>query len=327
MYHQPKISVVIPCYNSEKYLEKAVDSVLNQSLKEIQIILVDDGSTDKTPTLLQHYKMADNRVEVVSHPKNAGLGVARNSGMQIANGQYTFFLDSDDYIHLNSFEVLYDKAQSEDLDILQMQHVRHENGQKQVLPDNLPPFTQAISGIDYYHQGFLIEPKACGKLWRTGFLKEHKLQFDTGYYEDIAMVFYAVSIAKKINNILFPAYHYIIRPGSITNQIKQKAHIDGLKKSLTNLQQLFTNQQLTDKDSSFPATYFLYLKELSMLALQTKDNTLIPETKNFVEEMTRRYKSFLKGNSLLDFKRRYLLQKSPFLYAKLKHSLKKTAKL
>ncbi len=326
MFHKPKISVIIPCYNSEAFLQKAVDSVINQSLSELQIILVDDGSTDKTSTLLQQYKMSDNRVEVVTHHENLGLGAARNSGMAKATGEYIFFLDSDDYIHPNSFEVLYEKSKDENLDILQMQYIRHQNGQKKVMPEYLPPFTKPITGLEYFHQDFLIEPKACVKLWRTGFIKEHHLQFDSGYYEDMAMVFYATSIAQRINNILFPAYHYIIRQGSITNQKKQKAHIDGLKQSLILLQQLFTNQQLTDHNSSFPASFFLYLKELSMLALHSEEQQIISDTKVFVRQMTQKYRSFIKNNRFLDFKRRYLLQKSPFLYAKLKYTIKKPAK-
>jgi len=318
MYHRPKISVIIPSYNSEEYLKKAVESVINQTLKELEIILVDDGSSDKTPTLLQHYKMADNRVEVITHPKNMGLGPARNSGINQAKGKYLFFLDSDDYIHPNSFEVLYEQAEKEQLEILQAQHIRHENGKKEILPKNLPVFPQPINGTSYYNQGFFIEPKACAKLWQTDFVKNNGLKFDTGYYEDIAMVMYAFSIAKSVNNTQFPAYHYIIRQGSITGQTVTDKHIDGFKNGLIRLQQLFMNPAITGKNSSFPTQYFLYLKELSVLAIKTQNIDLQRNIKEFVEKTGQKYQKFLLSNRLLSMPKRLILKKSPYLYAKLK---------
>lgn len=324
MFHKPKVSVIIPCYNSENYLKKAVDSVLNQSIAELQIILVDDGSTDKTPVLLQQYKLQDNRVEVVTHPKNKGLGPARNSGISIASGEYIFFLDSDDYIHPNSFEVLYDQAKTEQLDILQTQHIVHQNGHKTLMPPELPVFPNAISGIAYFNAGFFIEPKACAKLWRTEFIKKHNLQFATGYYEDMAMVFQGFALAQKVNNIEFPAYHYIIRQDSITQQIVTRTHIDGYKQSLIDMQHLFMHPELTGKSSAFVAGFFLYLKELAALALQTGDMSIINETKYFINQMTSKYARFLTGNRLLSFSKRFLLKKSPFLYAQLKKRYKKS---
>ena len=324
MYHIPKISVIIPCFNSERYLKKAVDSVLNQSISELQIILVDDGSTDKTPVLLQQYKMQDNRVEVISHPKNLGLGPARNSGMEIAGGEYLFFLDSDDYIHPNSFEVLYDKAQAEQLDILQAQHMVHKNGTKTLMPPNFQLFPKPVSGLEYFNSGFFIEPKACAKLWRTDFVKKHHLQFATGYYEDIAMVYQAFAMAEHVNNIAFPAYHYIIRQNSITQQTVTPEHIAGFKQSLIDMQSLFMRPELTGKQSAFVAGFFLYLKELSALALQTEDASIINETKDFVNQMVDKYAKFLSGNRLLPVSKRLLLKKSPFLYAQLKKMYKKS---
>ncbi len=324
MYHKPKVSIIIPCYNSENYLQKAVDSTLNQSLEELEIILIDDSSTDKTPVLLQQYKMQDNRVEVITHSENTGLGPARNSGIKIAAGEYLFFLDSDDYLHPNGLEVLYDKARAEQLDILQAQHIVHRNGNKKVMPPDLPPFSQPKTGIEYYNAGFLLEPKACAKLWRTEFINKHNLQFSSGYYEDLSMVFRAIFLAEKVNNHLFAPYHYIIRQNSITQQKPTQAHIKGFKQSLIDMQHLFLYPELTGKQSAFTAGFFLYLKELSAMALQTGDDRLIDQTKDFVKEMTDKYACFLSGNTLLPFIKRYILQYSPFLYARLKKMYKKS---
>ena len=101
------ISVIVPIYNVEKYLDRCMDTLLNQTLKDIEIIMVDDGSPDKCPTMCDEYAKKDNRVKVV-HKKNGGLGFARNSGLDIATGEYVAFIDSDDYVGLDMYKTLYD---------------------------------------------------------------------------------------------------------------------------------------------------------------------------------------------------------------------------
>jgi len=318
MFHKPKVSVIIPSYNSEKHLQKAVDSVINQTLKQIEIILIDDGSTDKTATLLQQYKMKDNRVEVYTHPKNLGLGPARNTGIKQANGEYISFLDSDDYFHLNFLESLYEKASAEDLEILQAQYVIHASDEKKVLPQDMIPFAHPISGIDYYNEGILIEPQAWSKLWKTDFFKKHNLAFATGYYEDMMMVHDAFSKAEKVNNLIFPGYHYILHKNSITGQQLTAKHINDYKNVVQNLQALFMNSHLTKQSSSFPVSYGLYLVHLCNMAQKLNQDELLTEVKEFIKNLLQKYGSFIRKNKNLQWQKRYLLSKSPCLYAKLK---------
>ena len=101
-----KVSVIIPIYNTEKYLVRCMDSVLGQTLKDIEIILVDDQSPDNAPAQCDKYVKMDSRVRVI-HKKNGGLGLARNSGLEIATGEYVAFLDSDDYVDKRMYELLY----------------------------------------------------------------------------------------------------------------------------------------------------------------------------------------------------------------------------
>ena len=111
----PKVSIILPIYNVEKYLDRCMDSLLNQTLEDIEIIMVDDGSPDKCPQMCDEYAKNDNRVKVV-HKKNAGLGFARNSGLDIATGEYVAFVDSDDYVGLNMYKTLYDRADTDKCD-------------------------------------------------------------------------------------------------------------------------------------------------------------------------------------------------------------------
>ena len=114
--NSPKVSVIIPGYNTEKYLPTCVSSVRNQTLKDIEIILVDDESPDNAPALCDEYARQDKRIKVV-HKKNGGLGLARNSGMEVASAKYVTFIDSDDYIDPTALEQLYLTSVSKDLDI------------------------------------------------------------------------------------------------------------------------------------------------------------------------------------------------------------------
>lgn len=112
----PKVSIIIPVYNVEIYLCRCIDTVKNQTLKEIEIILVDDESPDECPAICDRYASEDSRIKVI-HKKNQGLGLARNSGLDIATGEYVYFVDSDDYLSLDAAEVLYKEAKKYDLDI------------------------------------------------------------------------------------------------------------------------------------------------------------------------------------------------------------------
>lgn len=114
---QPKISIIVPIYNVEKYLKRCMDSLLRQTIKEIEIILVDDGSPDSCPAMCDEYAGSDPRVKVI-HKKNAGLGFARNSGIEIAKGKYIAFVDSDDYVDINMYCRLYEFATGNNYDVV-----------------------------------------------------------------------------------------------------------------------------------------------------------------------------------------------------------------
>ena len=113
----PKVSVVIPVYNVEKYLRQCMDSVVNQTLREMEIIAVDDGSTDSSGAILDEYAAADPRVKVI-HKANGGYGIGMNTGFDAATGEYIGIVESDDYADPEMFETLYNRAKLYDLDVV-----------------------------------------------------------------------------------------------------------------------------------------------------------------------------------------------------------------
>ena len=126
----PKVSIVIPVYNVEEYLRECLDSVVNQTLKEIEIVCVDDGSKDKSGAILDEYAVHDSRFKVI-HKENGGYGKAMNVGIDAATGEYIGIVEPDDYIEVSMFETLYKKAAEFDLDLIKSDFRRfwHENGQ------------------------------------------------------------------------------------------------------------------------------------------------------------------------------------------------------
>ena len=120
----PKVSIVVPVYNVEKYLDRCIDSLVNQTLKDIEIILVDDGSPDNCPQMCDAWACRDSRIKVV-HKENGGLGSARNAGLAEITGKYVAFVDSDDFVELNTYSVLFDATQGEQCDVVYMGYTNH----------------------------------------------------------------------------------------------------------------------------------------------------------------------------------------------------------
>ena len=135
----PKISIIVPVYKVEPYIHKCIDSILNQTFKEFELILVDDGSPDNCGNICDEYAKKDNRVRVI-HKENGGISSARNIGLDVSNGEYIGFVDSDDYIKLDMYERLYNscKVNNADISIIGTIEV-DENGKKlyEHIPDKL----------------------------------------------------------------------------------------------------------------------------------------------------------------------------------------------
>lgn len=151
----PKVSAIIPIYNVEKYLEKCLDSVINQTLKDIEIICVNDSSTDGCENIILEYAKKDDRIKLINHAKNEGLGYARNTGLISSNSDYISFIDSDDFVSVDYIEYLYNTALKYDADI--------------VFTDNIYTVNEIKSYIKpYYHNRIKIWKKKFKKTWNEG---------------------------------------------------------------------------------------------------------------------------------------------------------------
>lgn len=214
---EPLISVIVPVYNVEKYLKKCVESIIRQTYKNIEIILVDDGSTDNSGKICDELKSKDERIKVF-HKKNGGLSDARNYGIERMSGKWVTFIDSDDYIFSKYIEKLYSILESNKAEISICDPVH-------VFGENKPEFKEETNIIIYnslgaiqtmwYQTSFL--PSAWGKLYKSDIFKN--LRFTKGIiFEDIDIMHEIFMKANKIVYSTAQYYAYVHRENSITTQ-------------------------------------------------------------------------------------------------------------
>ena len=207
------VSIIVPIYNVKDYLSKCIDSIINQTYKNIEVLLVDDGSTDGCAELLEDYPL-DERFKIF-HKNNGGLSDARNYGLDRATGEYIFFLDSDDYIEFDAIEICLKKMIDSDSDIVEcrVKHISESDEFVHVRPDvGEYDNDEAIKGILDYR--FRIV--AWNKLYRANLW--NGIRFPKGKInEDEIIIPYIVEKCNRYTAISNPLYNYIQRTGSIMN--------------------------------------------------------------------------------------------------------------
>lgn len=202
-----KVSVIIPVYNAEEFLEECLNSVINQTLKEIEIICVDDGSKDQSLNILEKYAQKDSRIKILTQ-HNRGPGAARNEALNVVNGEYVAFVDADDWIEKDSLKELYEN--SDDVDMVLFNAVEHLTGtenKKRIYPvdDSEKIFTYK----DYKNLVMNSEIIVCSKLHKLSFIKENDLEFsNSGLYEDVFFHTKSMIRAKKLKHINKIFYNY-----------------------------------------------------------------------------------------------------------------------
>ena len=202
-----KVSIIVPVYNVEKYLEKCLDSLVNQSFKNIEIIIVNDGSTDNSEKIINKYCQKYHNIKYLKK-KNGGLSSARNYGLKFAKGEYILFVDSDDYIDNNMVELMYNAIIKDDNDIVVCEF-NYDYGNKKVRSNSNLDYTS-----DLKKKYLLTPPMACIRLYKRNIF--NNIKFKEGiYYEDLEINPKMVLYTKKISFINKALYNYVIHDNSI----------------------------------------------------------------------------------------------------------------
>lgn len=240
-----KFSLIIPIYNVEKYIEQCLTSILEQSYKNLEIILVNDGTKDNSMKVIEKY-LSDSRIKVINK-ENGGLSSARNAGLEIATGEYISFVDSDDWLDKDLYKMLCSKIENEDIILfeylsisdtqeseeLELRKRNHLKKQKEIFGDEEERFFKKVSWSCWT------------KLYRREFIERNSFRFIEGIiYEDINWEIETIYFAKKIKYIPFLGYYYrISRKDSIMNSKKGELHRKSCKIIKEEIENFLNNNQ------------------------------------------------------------------------------------
>lgn len=235
------ISIIMPIYNAEKSLCRAIDSIILQSSSNWELLLIDDGSDDTSPIICDEYANKDKRIKVI-HKKNEGVAIARQTGIKLATGKYTIHLDSDDWVEPTMLEEIHNKAEQENIDFLILDYYINSD-YKEVLITQNPTSNNPQEIINE-----ILENKLFGALWnkliKTDLYKKYNITFfnEINYCEDVlacAQILKHKEIKAGYLNKAF--YHYVTNPNSITYKISRP------KYEMRQLFQLKLNEILTEE--------------------------------------------------------------------------------
>lgn len=291
----PLISVIVPIYNVEKYLPRCVESIINQEYKNLEIILVDDGSPDNCPQICDDYQKQDSRIKVI-HKKNGGLSDARNAGMEIATGEYVAFVDSDDWVDLKMFEHMMEVARNKNADIVECNVYNAYDSYSEKY--NVDPYNEYMDNyaiMKAYVKDYNIKTVVWNKVYKKELL--NGIEFELGKYNEDEFFTYRVLAKANIYVHLENYYYYYYqRKGSIMGSDFSLKKLDSLEGAI--------NRTMYIKEN-YPDLYFYQLKTTTMLCVFLYQSLL--KNKNMDKEKigknkVKKYRKMLKW-SIRDLKR------------------------
>lgn len=285
---QSKVSVIIPVYNIQNYLKKCIDSVVSQTLKDLEVIIVNDGSTDASLEIAEQYAASDHRIEIYNQ-KNKGLGAARNTGLAKATGEYVFFLDGDDYVDCNAFASLYEYACQNDLDIVVFGYKRIDENDNVIAEPN---FGEGIRGKNEAFSdalSFKFSPSVTNKLYRRKLFSQHDVSFPENFlHEDIPVTYRLFWYANRVGSLSQSYYYWLQRDKSITGIFSHK-HIDDVMTAFSMIKNFLIEQSQYEKfKSDFYGgclAMFIVLYKRAMISTKSENR------ENFVKYLRDKIKS------------------------------------
>lgn len=316
----PKISVIIPVYNTEKYIEKCLDSIYNQKMKDIEIIIVNDGSKDNSDTIIQKWieKNKENIQIKYLKKENGGLSDSRNFAIPYVTGEYISFIDSDDFIDENLYSNL-EKYMNEKIDLIKfkMQTV-DEKGK--ILEKLDGPIFEKCTGEEGYEKlctnDKFLDP-ACIYLYRTEFYKENNFKYKLGaYHEDFGLTSLIILKAKSFVSTNEYGYYYLQTNNSITRNSNYEKEIKKAKDLINHYDDMIRtieNYEISNKSKELIKRYYTNTLILKTRELKEKDK------KQYIKEIKERklYKN-IKPYNLKQLIKRIILKININLYLKMR---------
>lgn len=218
MNNKPLISILVPCYNVEAYLRQCMDSIIRQTYTNLEIICLDDGSTDRTPEILKEYEKKDSRTRVISKP-NSGYGATMNIGLKAASGKYIGIVESDDYIEPKMYEILCDAAEKDNLDIVRCRFIERNVIKSK---DKVNTFSYVKDNGRVFRptdvpSSFTMKPSIWAGMYNREFLERNGIRFletPGASYQDTAFAFKALATAQRVRMLPDVLHNYRINEAS-----------------------------------------------------------------------------------------------------------------
>lgn len=265
-----KVSIIVPIFNTEKFLSKCITSIISQSLEEIEIICVDDGSEDNSLSIIQEYAKTDKRIKIITQ-KNQKQGAARNRGLKVATGEYVGFVDSDDYIQEDFFEKLYNTAKNYNADIVCASIIRkRKNSQKFRLE-----YTKTLVAEDIDEKlkvctsiGGDYNWNVWNKIYNRKFLLSHNIYFEENvYFEDVNFTIKALHLSNFIVTVPNTFYYYYARANSIVKRAQNHKKRQDLLNAYSKLYYYCNKNNINlSKTNSYCTKIYLKIFNLTILS-------------------------------------------------------------
>ena len=294
----PKVSVIVPVYNVEKYLKKCLDSLLNQTIKDdIEVIIVNDGSKDKSQDIIDEYIKKYPNLFKGYIKENHGQGSARNYGVKKATGEYIGFVDADDYIEENMYEVLYNEAKEKNLDIVVCDMVwAYEDG-KIEYRSTLPSFLKEFN----YKTYILSNPGPVNKIYKRELWENSKVYFPEDiWYEDFAIIPALSKYTKKIGYINSKLYYYRQRQNSTMKNTKYDTKLLDIIKACSYLYEALKDTEYVEELEYLYAFQLIYFSSYKFMEFDKYE-----DIEKCVEEVNSKFPNWKKNSYYI---------KKPFLF-------------
>ena len=313
------ISVIVPVYNVEKYLPKCIDSIINQTYTDLEILLIDDGSTDNSGKICDNYAKKDKRIKVI-HKKNGGLSDARNTGLNICTGDYISFIDSDDYIEPDMYDKMINTAIANDIDIISCNynHIYNEQNFSPFFKTNTDELitnkTKLLKLIFTYQNFDLV---VFNKLYKANLFKNIRFPKGISPAEDLNILYPLISSSNKFYYINEALYNKTERINSLSHTIKIQDclnNVQGYEKFLYDIQQDSSLDYNTIFNACLPTLFRHYKHLLDKIFLLDISNSYKTLEQNIINKLINLYDNNTLSNK--DKAKIFLLKINPSLYKK-----------
>ena len=311
------LSIIVPIYNADKYLEKCLDSIVNQTYKKIEIILVNDGSTDNSEKIVQEYQKKSNKI-VYYKKENSGIADTRNFGISKATGNYLLFVDSDDYIDTDLIKNL-SPYMNEKIDLIKFKLNRvNQNGDTlEEVKGAVFEETDGQTAFDKLYATDVLLDSPCVYLYRKNYITHNNFQFQVGtYHEDFGLIPLVVVKANSVVSLDYVGYYYIQSYNSITRNDDYNKTIQKMRDSLRqydNMLKQIKKYNLRNKTEENVKIYYTNAIILKLNELKEKDKNI------FIHEIKqRKMTSNIKIRNLKQFFKKIILCLSIKWYLKLR---------